>query len=64
MEIPAYRAWGGGQEFPVSEPVTKEVWLKMKNKPKPTSDPSTSQLFSQIFPLIPSFDSVNMGSTV
>lgn len=49
VEIPAYWAWGEGQEFPVSETVTKETWLKMKNNPKPTSDPSISQIFLQIF---------------
>lgn len=49
VEILAYWAWGEEEEFPVSESVTKEVWFKMKNKPKPTSDPSISQLFSHIF---------------
>lgn len=49
VEILAFWARGQGEEFPVLESVTKEMWLKMKNKPKPTSDPSISQLFSQIF---------------
>lgn len=49
VEILAFWAQGQGEEFPVPESVTKEMWLKMKNKPKPTSDPSISQLFSQLF---------------